>query len=113
MSPLNVVSKVCIAPFYVRSKVCIAPFHVRSKVYEFAPHMDGAMQTLLRTWKKAMQTQTCTNIGIGIDRKAVGALLCADFAPRIEWRHSYRIQIIAKFVIFAYFQKEISKPPIF
>ena len=87
MSPLHVRSKVCIAPFHVRSKVCIAPFHVRSKVYKFAPHMDGSNADFAPHMEESH----------------------ADFAPHMEQRHSCRDQKIAKFAIFANFQKDFFK----
>ena len=70
----------CFAPFYARSKVCIAPF------------LPCAKQSLLiwsaHGWK---QCRLCSE----------GSH--ADFALHMEWRHSYRDQIIAKFSNFCQF----------
>ena len=87
MSLLQVRSEVCIAPLHVRSKVCIAPFHVQSKVYKFAPHMDGSHADFAPHMEESH----------------------ADIAPHMEHRHSCRDHKIAKFAIFANFQKDFFK----
>ena len=43
MSPLDVRSKVCIAPFQVRSKFpAFAALHIEGNNADFAPHMEGS-----------------------------------------------------------------------
>ena len=61
------------APFHVQSEVCIAPIHVRSKFVDFSP--QGAMQTLLRTWKGEMHTSLRTWSGdiVSGSRKSISA----------------------------------------
>ena len=64
-----------------RSKVCMAPIHVRSKVCIAPIHVQSKFVHFAPCMEKSN----------------------ADFAPHMEWRHSFRVQKITQIAISAKF----------